>query len=121
MPRPKSKEPAPMVPRRVAVLVDTSTDWGRRIITGIVDYVREHERWHLLIEPIGVEEQVEVPKGWRGHGIIARVSTEAMARRLKARRLPVVNVSGVQINGPQFPRVANDVRLVAGMAAEYFL
>jgi LacI family transcriptional regulator len=107
--------------RRVAVLVDTSTDWGRRIITGVVSYVREHERWQLFIEPVGLEEQHLLPAGWNGDGVISRISTSKIANHLGTRNIPVVNISGVQIPGPQFPRVANDVRMVGKMAADYFL
>ncbi|MDD5350474.1 MAG: XylR family transcriptional regulator [Chthoniobacteraceae bacterium] len=121
MPAAKSKIPPPSRVRRVAVLVDTSTDWGRRIITGIVSYVREHVKWQLFIEPAGLEESLELPAGWHGDGVIARVSTPRIAAHLRARGLPVVNISSVQIPGPEFPRVANDGRLVAKMAAEYFL
>lgn len=117
----KTKPLADSPLRRVAVLVDTSTDWGRRIITGVVSYVREHERWQLFIAPVGLEEQHLLPSGWRGDGVIARVSTSRIANHLKLRNIPVVNISGVQIPGPQFPRVANDVGMVAKMAAEYFL
>lgn len=117
----KSKPATDSAIRRVAVLVDTSTDWGRRIITGVVSYVREHERWQLFIEPVGLEEQHLLPAGWQGDGVIARVSTSRIAKHLKARNIPVVNISGVRLPEAQFPRVANDVGMVAKMAAEYFL
>ncbi len=103
------------------MLVDTSTDWGRRIITGVVNYVREHERWQLFIVPAGSEEHLTLPKGWRGDGVIARVNTEEIARHLKSKRIPVVNVSGVDLDVPPFPRVTNDARKVAQMAIDYFL
>jgi len=116
----KKTEPEPRL-RRVAILVDTSTDWGRRIIHGVLNYVREHERWQLFVEPVGLEEELVLPSGWKGDGVIARVGTPKIARHLQARKLPVVNISGMQVQGPRFPRVANDVRLAAKMAAEYFL
>ena len=84
---------------RVAVLVDTSTSWGRRVITGIHNYTRNHGTWQLIIEARGMEERTRVPQGWRGEGIIARVSSVSMARDLRAHRLPVVNVSGIQLTG----------------------
>ncbi len=117
----KSKLAAIPEQRRVAVLVDTSTDWGRRVITGVVSYVRGHERWQLFIEPGGSEEHHLLPPGWRGDGVIARISASRIANHLKMRNIPVVNVSGMQVPGAQFPRVANDVRMVAKMAAEYFV
>lgn len=106
---------------RVAVLVDTSSSWGRQIVTGIHDYIRKHERWQMFIEARGVQEQWSVPAGWRGDGIIARISNPQLAADLKARRIPVVNVSGIQIPGIDFPRVSTDLNDTARMAAKHFL
>jgi LacI family transcriptional regulator len=106
---------------RVAVLVDTSTTWGRELITGVHNYSRLHGSWHLYLEARGAEEVMTVPDGWQGEGIIARIGSPQLARHLQRKRLPVVNVSGIQLTGPQFPRVANDVEGVAQMAVQYFL
>jgi len=38
-------------PYRVAVLVETATSWGRRIVEGIGNYVRQHEPWSIYLEP----------------------------------------------------------------------
>ena len=106
---------------RVAVLVDTSSSWGRHVVTGIHDYIRKHERWQMFIEARGLEEQWSVPTGWRGDGIIARISNPQLAADLKARRIPVVNVSGIQIPGIDFPRVSTDLKATAHLAAKHFL
>ncbi len=109
---------------RVAVLVDTSTDWSRRVITGIMQYIRAHEFWHVFVESRGVDESLELPRGWRGDGVIARIVDLSMARHLhlRARGIPVVNVSAIQIPGaPWFPRVNSDVAGTAKIAVHYFL
>jgi LacI family transcriptional regulator len=108
-------------PPRVAVLVDTSTTWGRELITGIHNYSRLHGSWHLYLEARGAEEIMTLPGGWQGEGVIARIGTIELARHLRRKGLPVVNVSGIQLGGPPFPRVANDVEGVAQMAVHYFL
>jgi LacI family transcriptional regulator len=105
----------------VAVLVDTSTDWSRRVVAGIMRYVRTHDFWHLFVEPRGAEEPLELPRGWQGDGIIARIGSLRMARSLAARRIPVVNVSAIHIpDAPDFPRVNADVADTAKVAADYF-
>lgn len=104
----------------MAVLVDTSTSWGRRIIAGIHNYVRRNGVWQVFVEARGMEEHLEVPRGWDGDGVIARIGNEAMSRQLRALRLPVVNVSSIQLPGPEFPRVINDMGAVAEMAATHF-
>jgi LacI family transcriptional regulator len=122
MTRPKPvKKNYPRQPLRVAVLVDTSSSWGRRIVTGIHDYIHKHERWQMFIETRGLQEVWSVPAGWRGDGIIARISNPTLAADLKARNLPVVNVSGIQMPGVDFPRVSTDLHAVGHLAAQHFL
>lgn len=108
-------------PRRVAVLVDTSTTWGRRIHEGIHRYTQRHGRWQLFVEARGLEERLALPHGWHGDGVIARVSTQNMARELSSLNIPVVNVSGIHIEGLKFPNVTNDLAASANIAADYFL
>ena len=105
----------------VAILVDTSTTWGRNILAGVIAYTRTHGRWQIFVEARGLEEHLELPVGWHGDGVIARVGSERMARELRAKRLPVVNVSGIELAGAHFPRVTTDLVASAQLAAAYFL
>jgi LacI family transcriptional regulator len=106
---------------RVAILVDTSTNWGRSVLNGVIAYTRAHGPWQIFVEARGLEEHLQLPKGWAGDGVIARVSTDRMAAELKAKRLPVVNVSGIELPGVKFPRVSTDLIASARLAAEHFL
>jgi LacI family transcriptional regulator len=106
---------------RVAVLVDTSTSWGRGIVRGIHRYSLSEGNWQVFMEARGLEERLEVPRGWVGDGIIARITGKEMADQLQALRLPVVNISIIQCRGPEFPRVYNDHETVAEMAAQHLV
>jgi len=106
---------------RVAILVDTSTSWGRRIIHGVSSYVRKHGPWQLFVEARGMEDHLRVPAGWRGDGVIVRVSSLAMSRELQALKVPVVNVSGIQLSRMNFPQVTTNLAEVANMALMHFL
>jgi LacI family transcriptional regulator len=107
---------------RVAVLVDSSTMWGREVIGGVQRFSREAGGWQLFVEPRGVEQrQSWLPKGWRGDGVIARVGFPEIAEQFKALRLPVVNVSGITLKGVRFPRVTADQDAAAEMAARHLL
>ncbi|HEV2453997.1 MAG TPA: DNA-binding transcriptional regulator [Verrucomicrobiae bacterium] len=106
---------------RIAVLVDTSTNWGRRVVTGINNYSRKHGLWQLFVEARGLEEHIKVPPGWRGDGIIARVGSALMAKELRAHHLPVVNVSGIHLPGVDFLRVTTDTEKTAELAVQHFL
>jgi LacI family transcriptional regulator len=105
----------------VAVLVDTSTGWGRRVIRGVVDYARDHGPWHLRVEPRGRTEHLSLPADWSGDGIIARINTPRMYQALRQRRVPIVNVSAIEIEGCDCPRVTSDYPASARLMADHFL
>lgn len=107
--------------KRVAVLVDTSTTWGREVVAGVHRYSREQTGWQLFVEPRGVEQRRWLPKGWQGDGVIARVGFVDLAKRLRAMKVPVVNVSGISLPKVDFPRVVSDQVEAASMAAEHLM
>ena len=107
--------------RRIALLVDTSTSWGRGIVRGVHQQVLHQYPWQLFLEPRGVGETLRLPPSWTGDGVIARVGDEAMAQHLLERRIPVINVSAIQIPRAHFPRVCTDLEAAGRMAADYLL
>ena len=106
---------------RIAVLVDTATAWGRRITQGILTYEKMYGPWDVWVEPRGQDEQLRLPEGWSGDGIIARVSTKQMAVRLRKHETPLVNVSGIRISGVDFPRVCTNNDKFAEVAVSHFV
>ncbi len=105
---------------KIAILVDTATGWGRRLVHGILDYARQHGPWDIWIEPRGQDEEMCLPPGMIFDGVIARVSTPAMARTLMERELPVVNISALDVEGADFPRVTTDWNASARLAETHF-
>jgi len=106
---------------QIALLVDTATDWGRRMIRGIAGYAQERGGWDIWLEERCQHAPGRLPPGWRGDGIIARVADRAMARYLAAAPAPVVNVSSARIPGVHFPTVTADLRAAARLAAGHLL
>jgi len=103
----------------VALLVETSLAPGRDILSGIAQYLREHQPWALYHEPHSLAE--EMPswlRQWRGDGIIVRAQNREITRAVKATGLPVVDVLGV-IPEAGLPLVHVDNPLVARMAANH--
>lgn len=106
---------------RVAILVDTSTTWGRKITAGVVNYTRTHGRWQIFVEARGLEEHLKLPPGWNGDGVIARIGNARIARELAGIKIPVVNVSGIELTNAPFPRVTTNLTASAQLAADHFL
>ncbi len=106
---------------RVAILVDTSTGWGRRVIRGVIGYTRKFEHWNLSVQARGQDEPMRLSPGWRGDGIIARISDHHSARHVAAAKASVVNVSGIELPGVDFCRVTTDLRMTGRLAAEHLV
>lgn len=106
---------------QVALLVDTATDWGRRMIRGIARYAQEQGGWDIWLEQRSQSAPGRLPPGWRGDGIIARVADRAMARYLHAVPGTVVNVSAARIPGVNFPTVTADIHAAAILAVQHLL
>ncbi|WP_372808984.1 substrate-binding domain-containing protein [Pontiella sp.] len=109
-----------MAPPKVAVLVDTSTSWGRRIVRGVFDFTAEHAPWDVLIEPKGQNEELHLAPDVEFDGIIARVSNPKLAQEIRERKIPAINISGLVIEGADFPRVTVDWAACAEMAENHF-
>ena len=108
------------MPKRIAVLVDTSTGWGRRVVRGVANYALRQSGWQIKVEPRGINEQMFLPEGWVGDGVIARISSKKLHDELVAFGKPVVNVSGIELKGVNVPRVTSDYRASAKLAVGHF-
>jgi len=106
---------------QIALLVDTATDWGRRMIRGIGRYAQEQGGWDIWLEQRCQHAPGRLPPGWRGDGVIARVADRAVGRYLAEAPCPVVNVSSARIPGVRFPTVTADLRAAARLAAGHLL
>jgi LacI family transcriptional regulator len=112
-----SNPPAP----RVALLIESSRSYGRELLMGIAKYLRIHGPWSIEFEEGDPAEQF--PKWferWKWDGIIARVSTPAMAEMLERTGAPVVDLSG-NLPESRFARIRSDEQVVGRMAAEHLL
>lgn len=108
-----------MVPT-VLISIDTATTWGRRIVSGVLDYAQQEGPWHVHIEPNGVERRMAAGRGFKFDGVVARIGSQAEAEWLSVAGKPVVNVSSIRIDGVEFPRVITNQAASAQVAAALF-
>ena len=108
-------------PPRVAVIVETSTLFGRRLMFGIAQYVRETRPWSIHFnERSAVEGSPTWIASWRGDGIITRVATPEIREAIQANSIPVVDLNE-QLGGLGIPMITNDHAAVGRMAANHLL
>jgi AraC-like DNA-binding protein len=81
-------------PPSVVLLIETSNEYARGLLRGIMAYIHEHERWSIYLPEQGRGED---PPGWlrrwHGDGIIARIENPQIGRAVAASRLPAVDLS----------------------------
>ncbi|HEY0944907.1 MAG TPA: DNA-binding transcriptional regulator [Opitutaceae bacterium] len=107
---------------KVALLIETSNRYGRDLLYGVRDWLREGGgRWAIRFTEQG--RRAPLPAwlpDWKGDGIIARVDSPQIAAALKRTRLPVVDVSAERF-ASEFPRVSVDNEAVATLAAGHLV
>jgi LacI family transcriptional regulator len=107
--------------KKVALLIETSNAYARGLLHGIVSYLREHRPWSIyLAEHSRGDQPPAWLDRWDGHGVIARIENDAIARAVRRLKLPAVDVSAAR-RIPALPWVETDDAAIARAAAEHFL
>ena len=103
------------------MLVESSRAFGRGVLHGIAECMREHRDWLVYYQEGGLGELL--PKWfstWQGDGIIARIEDQSMACAMARKGVPVVDIRGVwPVAG--VPVVKTDHAEIARLAAEHLL
>lgn len=110
---------------QVALLLETSTEYGRGLLRGIVRYSRLHGPWSLYVAPGHLEQALPKAKSWSGTGIIARIRSPEMARQIRATGLPFVASSLDEFRSPErgdrFGEIRTNSAGIAQMAATHLV
>lgn len=110
------------MPRRphVALIVETSVTYGRRILSGISRYLHSHEQWSLFLQ----QSELHMPPprwlaNWRGDGIICRPTSPRLAKAFRTSGVPVVDLNDTRALG--LPRIRSDDAAIGRLGAEHLL
>ncbi|EAQ77381.1 AraC family transcriptional regulator [Blastopirellula marina] len=107
--------------RRVMLIVETSLVYGREVLRGINRYVVANEPWSIYVD---LRELVVRPPAWlekwEGDGIITRSTTPSLAEKLRALKIPTVDLT--DIYGSQgLPQIGTNHEAVGKMGAQHLL
>ncbi|HTU17056.1 MAG TPA: XylR family transcriptional regulator [Gemmataceae bacterium] len=106
---------------RVAVLVESTRAYGRGQLAGIASYLRQHGPWSLFWQERGLSDRPPVwLRHWEGDGVIARISTQPLARAIRRLAVPTVDLYG-WLPGLKWPCLRADNAKVARLAADHLL
>lgn len=119
----EQKPKGPMV--RILLLIDYSSDFDRRLLTGLVEYSKEHGPWLFYRMPshysqlYGEEGVIRWAKEWKADAIIGKWNFET-ADRLKELGIPVV-LQNYHHRSTTFSNLTGDYKGTGKMAAQFFL
>ena len=106
---------------RVALLVETSREYGRGLLRGIIRYQRKHGPWSITFQTHGLGEPPPPwLRTWKGDGIIARINDEATARAVIRLGVPAIDLRA-SLPEVRLPVVGIDNQNVVHLAVEHFL
>jgi LacI family transcriptional regulator len=101
-------------------LIDFSRWYGRRILSGVAKFVREHHEWSVQSEEWRWADPIPAwIKNWNGNGLIAWLETPELAAIINKLHVPIVDVRGA--SGEDFPLVDTENQIVCNLAIEHFL
>ncbi len=105
----------------VALLIETSREYGRGLLRGIARYQQLSSPWSVYLRPHGLDEPPpNWLKNWKGDGILARINDPHMADVVLGTGLPAVDLRGA-IPDLGIPFIGVDNRPVAQLAFEHLL
>lgn len=103
---------------KIAVIVENSSWYGRQIIDGVAAYAQAECDWSLVWSNPRNPSFESRLAGCQG--VVARITTDDMARTLRRTNLPVVDVFCAS-ESTDFYGVDSDHVAIGRMAAEYFV
>jgi LacI family transcriptional regulator len=106
---------------RVALFVETSREYGRRVLAGVTHYLSEHGPWSVYFRPQGLADPP--PRwlgGWDGDGILVRTDNPEFGRLVAASGVPAIDLR-LGTLGPELPAVGVDNFAVAEIGARHLL
>jgi LacI family transcriptional regulator len=106
---------------QVALIIETSTAYGRTLLRGVSQYVREFGPWNVYMEHRSLQDPLPPwLDHWDGEGIISRASTPQSARRVARTGIPTVDLND-QVPGLGLSQIHSDHAGIARLAAGHLM
>lgn len=105
--------------KKVILLLETSREFGRQLITGIARYSRLNGPWSFYKEPIGLKGSIPNLTNWEPDGIIMRDSLSS--KELLKLKIPTIIVVHNSTYPKELPAIKTDSPAVAKLASQHFI
>lgn len=105
----------------VAILIETSREYGRGLLRGVSQYIKEHRPWSIYFLPQGLGDPPPLwLSRWQGDGILVRINDRRMGKAVVDTGLPVVDLRNTMVD-IRVPRLGPDNFAVSKLAFEHLL
>ena len=107
--------------RHVALIIETSSGYGRDLMSGIVKYMRMHDEWSVFVEQRNLWQKPPAWLiDWQGDGIISRATTPQLVEAITRNGVPLVEVTD-RLGDGDLPQVRSDDDAIGRLGAEHLL
>lgn len=107
--------------RHVALIIETSSIYGRDLLSGIVRFMRMQDEWSVFLEQRDLWKQPPAwLNNWHGDGIISRATTPRLLNAISETGVPLVEVTD-RHGESSLPQVRSDDAAIGRMGAEHLL
>ncbi len=102
---------------QIALLLETSREFGRAAIRGISNYAKAYGPWNFFIHPGDINPRMPPSDLLRVDAVIGRISSQRTLSDVLARNVPIVSLGYGVYRGPCY--VKNDPAVVGRLPFEY--
>ena len=107
--------------RRVALIIETSSIYGRRLLRGVIKFMRKSDDWSVFLEQRDLEADPPAwLNHWNGDGILSRATTVKLAEAVAAKGIPLVELTDRR-EDLGFAHVWSDDAEIGRMAAAHLV
>jgi LacI family transcriptional regulator len=105
--------------KKIILLLETSREFGRQLITGIAHYSRLNGPWSFYKEPTDLKSSIPKLANWKPDGIIMRDSLAT--KELLKLKIPTIMVVHNSLYPEELPFIKTDSISIAKLASQHFI
>lgn len=107
--------------RHVALMIETSSSYGRQVLKGIVRYMRVHDQWSVFLDERDLTRNPPAwLRSWKGDGIISRSTTPALLRIVARNSIPLLELTDRSTRRAQ-PHLRADDLQIGALGAQHLI
>ena len=106
----------------VALIVETSSNYGRNLLDGIVRFKKTQSDWSVFLEEQDLRGgPPEWLIDWNGDGIICRSTNPEIAQMVRSRKIPFVDLNDRRDEKSEFASLRSDDHAIGRLGARHFM